>query len=314
MCLSSVSLHSLASCSSAIPCTPVSPRRERDNARRDSAAPAPSGRFASSRAPPSATAATEWAAHWCARQRRSVSAPSLACGRRRQDRRSVTCRGESPMTGPSDEVQRDVLPIPDRPFEGTLPFDAKDPDASFPAIEPLRPPAGAPNVLVILLDDVGFAASSAFGGPCATPTAERLAGNGLKYNRFHTTALCAPTRAALADRAQPPLGGDGGHHRARHLGARVQLDSPQYLRAAGADAAAERLFDGAVRQVPRGAGLADEPDGPLRCLADRRRRLRVLLRLHRRRDEPVLPGRSTRARRRSSPRRRRRRATTSPRT
>jgi arylsulfatase len=52
-------------------------------------------------------------------------------------------------------------------------------------------------VLVILLDDVGFAASSAFGGPCATPTAERLAGNGLKYNRFHTTALCAPTRAAL---------------------------------------------------------------------------------------------------------------------
>jgi arylsulfatase len=52
-------------------------------------------------------------------------------------------------------------------------------------------------VLVILLDDVGFAASSAFGGPCATPTAERLAGNGLRYNRFHTTALCAPTRAAL---------------------------------------------------------------------------------------------------------------------
>ena len=97
----------------------------------------------------------------------------------------------------SDQISRDVLPIPDRPFEGVLPYDAKDPDASFPAIEPLRPPAGAPNVLVILLDDVGFAASSAFGGPCATPTAERLAENGLKYNRFHTTALCAPTRAAL---------------------------------------------------------------------------------------------------------------------
>ena len=97
----------------------------------------------------------------------------------------------------TDQISRDVLPIPDRPFKGTLPYDAKDPDASFPAIEPLQPPAGAPNVLVILLDDVGFAASSAFGGPCATPTAERLAGNGLKYNRFHTTALCAPTRAAL---------------------------------------------------------------------------------------------------------------------
>src|SRR5215212_11989142 len=60
-------------------------------------------------------------------------------------------------------------------------------------LDPLRPPEGAPNVLVILLDDVGFGASSAFGGPCSTPTAERLAEGGLKYNRFHTTALCAPT-------------------------------------------------------------------------------------------------------------------------
>jgi arylsulfatase A-like enzyme len=95
------------------------------------------------------------------------------------------------------QIQRDVLPIPDRQYGGALPLDAKDPEAKFPPIEPLQPPAGAPNVLLILLDDVGFAASSAFGGPCATPTAERLAGNGLKYNRFHTTALCAPTRAAL---------------------------------------------------------------------------------------------------------------------
>jgi arylsulfatase len=89
------------------------------------------------------------------------------------------------------------LPIPDRPYEGELPLDAKDPSATFPPIEPLRPPEGAPNVLVILLDDVGFAASSAFGGPCSTPTAERLAANGLKFNRFHTTALCSPTRQAL---------------------------------------------------------------------------------------------------------------------
>src|SRR5436189_797530 len=97
----------------------------------------------------------------------------------------------------TDQRSRDVLPIPDRPYEVGLPRDAKGPEATFPAIEPLLPPAGAPNVLVVLLDDVGFAASTVFGGPCATPTAERLAGNGLKYNRFHTTALCAPTRAAL---------------------------------------------------------------------------------------------------------------------
>lgn len=92
---------------------------------------------------------------------------------------------------------RDVLPIPDRPPVGTVHYDAKDPEAAFPPITQIRPPAGAPNVLVILLDDVGFGASTTFGGPCRTPTADRLAGRGLKYNRFHTTALCAPTRAAL---------------------------------------------------------------------------------------------------------------------
>ena len=97
----------------------------------------------------------------------------------------------------TDQIARDVLPIPDRPYEGELPLDAKDPAATFPPIEPLRPPQGAPNVLIVLLDDVGFAASSAFGGPCNTPTAERLAAGGLSFNRFHTTALCSPTRAAL---------------------------------------------------------------------------------------------------------------------
>jgi arylsulfatase len=76
-------------------------------------------------------------------------------------------------------------------------YDAKDPATKFPPIEPLRPPKGAPNVLIVLLDDVGFAASSAFGGPINTPAAERLATNGLKFNRFHTTALCSPTRQAL---------------------------------------------------------------------------------------------------------------------
>ena len=92
---------------------------------------------------------------------------------------------------------RDVLPIPDRQHVGLTTYDAKDPATAFPPIEPLRPPAGAPNVLIVLLDDLGFGASSAFGGPCAAPIAERLATNGLKYTRFHTTALCAPTRAAL---------------------------------------------------------------------------------------------------------------------
>jgi arylsulfatase A-like enzyme len=96
-----------------------------------------------------------------------------------------------------DRHARSMLPIPDRPTPGLTTYDAKDPDTTYPPITPLLPPEGAPNVLVILLDDVGFGASSAFGGPCRTPTAERLAAGGLKYNRFHTTALCAPTRQAL---------------------------------------------------------------------------------------------------------------------
>jgi len=95
------------------------------------------------------------------------------------------------------ELQRDVLPIPDVTPVGLTTYDAKDPDTKYPPIRELRPPDGAPNVLIVLIDDCGFGATSAFGGPVATPTAERLAASGVKYNRFHTTALCSPTRAAL---------------------------------------------------------------------------------------------------------------------
>jgi arylsulfatase len=96
-----------------------------------------------------------------------------------------------------DTVQRSILPIPDPQHVGVTTFDASDPDTKFPPIQQLRPPKGAPNVLIVLIDDVGFGASSAFGGPCHTPNAERLAKTGLKFNRFHTTALCSPTRQAL---------------------------------------------------------------------------------------------------------------------
>jgi arylsulfatase A-like enzyme len=101
------------------------------------------------------------------------------------------------MATDNEKQLRAVLPIPDQHHVGITTYDAKDPDTSYPPIEPLRPPASAPNVLIVLLDDVGFGASSAFGGPCESPTAERLANQGLKFNRFHTTALCSPTRQAL---------------------------------------------------------------------------------------------------------------------
>src|SRR6187455_263007 len=101
------------------------------------------------------------------------------------------------MSSSNGSLQREILPMPDRKPVGLTTYDAREPDSKFAPIKPLRPPTGAPNVLVILLDDVGFGASSAFGGPCNTPTAERLAAQGLKYMRFHTTAICSPTRAAL---------------------------------------------------------------------------------------------------------------------
>ena len=97
----------------------------------------------------------------------------------------------------NDDVHRTVLPIPHQPHVGLTTYDAKDPDTNYPPIRDLRPPRGAPNVLIVLLDDVGFGASNAFGGPCQTPNFEKLAANGLRYNRFHTTALCAPSRQAL---------------------------------------------------------------------------------------------------------------------
>jgi arylsulfatase len=92
---------------------------------------------------------------------------------------------------------REILPIPDPKYVGLTTYDAKDPNTKYPPITRLRPPAAAPNVLVVLIDDVGFGASTAFGGPCNTPTAERLAVGGLRLNCFHTTALCSPTRQAL---------------------------------------------------------------------------------------------------------------------
>lgn len=114
------------------------------------------------------------------------------------------------MSERRDRIQREVLPIPDQPVVGLTTFDAKDPDTSFPPIEPLRPPDGAPNVLVVLIDDVGFGAASVFGGPAATPTFERLAAGGLRYTRFHTTALCSPTRAALLSGRNHHTVGMGG--------------------------------------------------------------------------------------------------------
>ena len=156
-------------------------------------------------------------------------------------------------------------------------------------------------MLIVLIDDAGFGSSSAFGGPCQTPNAETLAAGGLKYNRFHTTALCSPTRQALLT---------GRNHHSVGMGGITEIATgapgycsvlPNTMSPLARDAQAQRLLHGAVRQVPRGAGLADEPGRSVRRLAHGRRRLRVLLRLHRRRGATSGTRRSTKARRRSRP-------------
>ncbi len=102
---------------------------------------------------------------------------------------------------------QEVLPTPPAPFEGQIGLSVKDSKSDFPM--PVQAAKGAPNIVVVLLDDVGFGASSTFGGPIETPTLEQLAKAGLRYTQFHTTALCSPTRAALLT---------GHNHHSAHTG------------------------------------------------------------------------------------------------
>lgn len=93
------------------------------------------------------------------------------------------------------KMDRTILPIQPPPNKQITTMDARD--AEKPERFEIKAPEGAPNVVVVLIDDIGFGATSTFGGAIQTPTFDRLADNGLKFNRFHTTALCSPTRASL---------------------------------------------------------------------------------------------------------------------
>jgi len=114
----------------------------------------------------------------------------------------ATCRSREPGaevaivgSAAGQALDRTILPIPEpNPPHSTV-YDVRD--AKVPSRFEVKPPAGAPNVLIVLVDDMGFGMPSAFGGPVRMPTADRLASQGLRFNQFHTTALCSPTRAAL---------------------------------------------------------------------------------------------------------------------
>lgn len=116
---------------------------------------------------------------------------------------TAQARGQLLQQQPSDQIAVAspaaadglVLPRPQGPFQGKIERTYKGSEPDWP--QPVQAPTDAPNVLLVLTDDVGFGASSTFGGLVPTPTLDRLADSGVRYNRFHTTAICSPTRASL---------------------------------------------------------------------------------------------------------------------
>jgi arylsulfatase len=123
----------------------------------------------------------------------------------------TACLGLIGITLAAAAPDRTVLPITEPPREPTTTLDVRK--ATPPPRFEVKAPEGAPNVLLVLLDDLGFAGTSAFGGPIATPNFDRLAAGGLKYNNFHTTAVCSPTRTALKS---------GRNHHVNNMGAIIE--------------------------------------------------------------------------------------------
>ena len=121
----------------------------------------------------------------------AVSLCSTAVGAFAQQQTTGTPGSPSATT----TIDGRYLPPPSAPFQGEINLNALQSKPAWPAR--VVPPKDAPNVLLIMTDDVGFSAPSTFGGVIPTPTLDRIAANGLRYPNFHTTALCSPTRAAL---------------------------------------------------------------------------------------------------------------------
>ena len=162
---------------------------------------------------------------------------------------------------------RTMLPIPDRDFGGTLGRTIDRSVADWTIVPGPKAPEDAPNVLVVLIDDAGFGNPDTFGGPIPAPAMTRVQQMGVTYNRFHVTALCSPTRAALLT--------GRNHHRVRvRLDRRVSRPVPGYtagptqeLYGAAADPEGERVCHRRVRQVAPDPGQRAGPGGPVRPLA-----------------------------------------------
>ena len=190
--------------------------------------------------------------------------------------------------GPAAGAQADdgsILPFPPVPSASIAKPRLQD-SVHKRRAQPRHLKPDAPNVLIILLDDVGFGQASTFGGEINTPTLTQARRSGRELQRLphHRDLLAHPRRAA--HRPQSPAGRHRHDRRARGGLGRLHRRDPEDLGDDGRSAAALRLQDGRVRQVAQHAGRPDDRDGPVRPLADRTR-LRLLLRLPRRRDLAV---------------------------
>jgi len=138
----------------------------------------------------------------------TTAASEARAGAKKTPGKPVAAKPSQATTG----LDRTVLPIPEPSYPASTILDARN--ATPPARFEVKAPAGAPNVVVILLDDIGFGQPSAFGGPCRMPNLDKLAAEGLRFNNFHTTSLCSPTRTALLT---------GRNHHVNNAGAIMEL-------------------------------------------------------------------------------------------
>ena len=185
---------------------------------------------------------------------------------------------------PAVELDRTVLPIPEPKVPESNVLDARN--TKPPPRFEVKAPSKAPNVLIVLIDDMGFGQSSAFGGPVQMPNAERMAKGGLRYNHFHTTALCSPTRAALLT---------GRNHHVCNMGSITETatafpgQTGQRPNSVAPLAEMLRLngySTSAYGKSHETAAWEVSPSGPNRPLADSLG-VRQVLRLHRRRNQPM---------------------------
>ena len=199
------------------------------------------------------------------------------------------------------------------PFKGTINVDIRDSEPDWAPFEPPRAPDGAPNVVYIVLDDVGFSAMSCYGGPIETPNIDRIAADGVRYTQWHTTALCSPTRSCLLT----------GRNHTRNSMACITEAAIGFPNASGTIPPENGMLSEILGERGWNTYMVGKwhlcPTDEMNLAATRRnwpsgRGLRALVRVPRRRDQSVVSG----PRLRQPPGRpadaRRRRATTSPRT